>query len=137
MLGSILFVMYINDLPHIPTSASSLFADDMKLFMQIKTNEDERILQEDLNKLSNWSNTWLLKFHPNKCKVLSIKASKERYNFMDRQNGERFQLENITQEKDIGVTIDGDLNFKSHLYNIVNKANSIVGLIRSSFTMYM
>ncbi|XP_060068745.1 uncharacterized protein LOC132548866 [Ylistrum balloti] len=42
-------------------------------------------------------------------------------------------LENITSEKDIGVTVDKDLNFSMHMQQAVNKANSIVGLIRRSF----
>lgn len=130
VLGPILFVVYINDLPEIPTSSSPLFADDTKLYRRIRNEEDVRILQEDLDKLQIWSNKWLLKFHPNKCKVISIKASKKRHYYMNGQEGERIQLENITHEKDIGVTIDEDLNFKTHLHNIVNKANSIVGLIR-------
>jgi hypothetical protein len=30
------------------------------------------MLQADLNSLQSWSDTWLLKFHPNKCKVMSV-----------------------------------------------------------------
>ena len=49
-----------------------LFADDTKIFIQIKTEEDRKHLQDDLDKLQQWSDTWLLKFHPSKCKVMSI-----------------------------------------------------------------
>ena len=41
-------------------------------FREIKTEEDRKHLQDDLDKLEQWSDTWLLKFHPNKCKVMSI-----------------------------------------------------------------
>lgn len=110
-----------------------MFADDTKLYRQIKSEEDVKLLQEDLDKLQNWSNKWLLKFHPNKCKVISIKASGTRKYYMTGQGGDMIQLENITHEKDIGVTIDEDLNFKTHIHNILNRANSLVGLIRRSF----
>ncbi|PJE77527.1 hypothetical protein CI610_03548 [invertebrate metagenome] len=133
VLGPILFVIYINDLPEITASQSPLFADDTKLYRQINSNDDVQILQNDLDKLQIWSNTWLLKFHPKKCKVLSIKSSEKRQYYMSGPGEEKFQLENITCEKDIGVMIDEDLNFKKHIQLSVNKANSIVGLIRRSF----
>ncbi|PJE77517.1 hypothetical protein CI610_03559 [invertebrate metagenome] len=133
VLGPILFVVYINDLPEIPVSQSPLFADDTKLYRQISNSEDVKILQNDLDNLQNWSDEWLLKFHPNKCKVLSLKATQKRKYYMEGSGGERIQLEHVKNEKDIGVTIDEDLNFKTHIQLIVNKANSIVGLIRRSF----
>ena len=133
VLGPTLFVIYINDLPEITASQSPLFADDTKLYRQINSNDDVKILQNDLDKLQIWSNTWLLKFHPKKCKVLSIKSSEKRKYYMSGTGEERIQLENITCEKDIGVMIDEDLNFKKHIQLSVNKANSIVGLIRRSF----
>lgn len=135
VLGPILFVVYINDLPEIPDSKSPLFADDTKLYREIKSYRDVEIMQNDLNNLQKWSDKWLLKFHPNKCKVLSIK-SKEKTKRKYYMNGtaNQIQLENITSEKDIGVTVDADLNFTAHIQLGVNKANSILGLIRRSFT---
>lgn len=52
---------------------------------------------------------------------------------MSGSGEDKIQLENITNEKDIGVTVDEDLNFKTHIQLIVNKANSILRLIRRSF----
>ena len=52
---------------------------------------------------------------------------------MSGPEGENLQLENIAKEKDLGVIIDDQLNFRSHIQLIVNKANSIAGLIRRTF----
>ena len=41
-----------------------MYADDTKLYREIKTIEDQRILQKDLDTLTKWSEIWLLKFHP-------------------------------------------------------------------------
>ena len=71
ILGPILIVIYINDLPECVEANTYLFADDTKIFREIKT-EDRKYLQDDLDKLQQWSDTWLLKFHQNKCKVMSI-----------------------------------------------------------------
>ena len=45
---------------------------DTKLYREIKTIEDQRILQKDLDTLTKWSEIWLLKFHPEKCFKLTI-----------------------------------------------------------------
>ena len=49
-----------------------MYADDTKLYREIKTIEDQRILQKDLDTLTKWSEIWLLKFHPEKCLNLTI-----------------------------------------------------------------
>ena len=48
-----------------------LFADDKKNSEKLKQKKTE-YPQDDLDKLQHWPHTWLLKFHPNKCKVMSI-----------------------------------------------------------------
>ncbi len=72
VMGPILFVIFINDLPETVKSQIYLFADDTKIYSGISNLEDSEQLQDDLNKLQMWSNKWLLKFHPNKCKVASL-----------------------------------------------------------------
>ena len=72
VIGPILFVIYINDLPDLLKSTVYLFADDTKIFKIIKEEKDRDTLQKDLDSLNKWSETWLLKFHPDKCKFLHI-----------------------------------------------------------------
>ena len=72
VLGPILFVIYINDLPNEIKSDIYMFADDTKVFRTIKTNDDQCILQDDLDGLTAWSTEWLLTFHPDKCKVMHL-----------------------------------------------------------------
>lgn len=76
VLGPMLFVIYINDMPECVDSTTYLFADDTKIFREIKSPNDEEKLQNDLDELQKWSDTWLLKFHPNKCKVLTVSNRK-------------------------------------------------------------
>ena len=81
----ILFVIYINDMPECVDSTIYLFADDNKILREIKSPNDEEKLQNDLDELQKWSDTWLLKFHPNKCKVPTVSnrkmAEKEAKNY--------------------------------------------------------
>ena len=74
VLGPILFLLYINDLPTETHSHIRLFADDAILYREIKYRFT--ILQEDLNRLANWVTEWLMKFNPSKCQILSVTRKK-------------------------------------------------------------
>ncbi len=130
VLGPLLFVVFINDLPERVASEVFLYADDTKIFNKIKNNSDVSDLQEDLGKLTQWSNDWLLKFHPDKCKHMRIgrkSGTAPAYNLQGRN------LETIHEEKDIGVTIEDQLEFEQHICAKVQKANQMNGLLRRSF----
>ena len=72
VLGPLLFVLYINDLPDSVKSQIFLFADDIKVFRPILSEKDSLELQNDINSLDEWTNKWLLKFNPDKCHVLRM-----------------------------------------------------------------
>ena len=55
-----------------PIATYYQYADDTKLYREIKSPDDHQILQNDLSKLCTWSKKWLLKFHPKKCSCLTI-----------------------------------------------------------------
>jgi hypothetical protein len=55
VLGPILFLIYVNDLPEGIDSFLSMFADDVKIIRRIMTDEDRQRLQDDLDKLEEWS----------------------------------------------------------------------------------
>ena len=131
VLGPILFVIYINDLPDTVESDSYLFADDTKIFRIIKGEDDKEILQDDFTKLEEWSGKWLLKFHPEKCKHMKISKSKNEETNTYKLLGQ--DIETVTQEKDIGVIIDSELTFENHLCEKVKKATSIFAAMRRTF----
>ena len=67
VLGPILFLIYVNDIPETVNYSIKMFADDTKLFRTVKTIDDCNILQNDLNTLSQRTNDWLLSFNVDKC----------------------------------------------------------------------
>ena len=67
VLGPLLFVIFINDLPESVKSNLFLFADDTKIYRTIQNTNDPASLQADLEKLHEWSEKWLLKV--SSCKV--------------------------------------------------------------------
>ena len=133
VLGPLLFVIYINDLPDcVSLSDIYLFADDTKLVKMIDSLEDSKMLQNDIDSLVQWSNKWLLKFHPNKCHVLTL-GKFENIKHAHQYKIDDKILEHVECEKDLGVFIDSDLSFENHISEKVKVANNLVGLIRRSF----
>ena len=109
VLGPLLFVIYINDLPDCISSDSFLFADDTKIFREITSAEDSDKLQRDLKALEDWSKKWLLQFNADKCHVLTLGKIENivhthRYELYDEQ------LDHVFEETDLGVTIDHELS---------------------------
>jgi hypothetical protein len=73
ILGPILFLLYVNDLPDIVTNSTvACFADDTKIFRRIDSITDAMLLQDDINNLQSWSTSSGLVFNEGKCKSISI-----------------------------------------------------------------
>ena len=64
VLGPILFLIYINDLPDLVTSNVCLFADDTAVYLSIEGPDGGRVLQNDLDNLSVWVSRWDMAFNP-------------------------------------------------------------------------
>ena len=130
VLGPLLFVIFINDLPSQVKSDIFLFADDTKIFRTINSIGDKDTLQNDITTMVKWADTWQLEFHPDKCVSMSINHKGEQPRIYKMKET---TLKQVHQEKDIGVIVDDQLKFEKHIYEKINKANSMMGLIRRSF----
>ena len=132
VLGPLLFVVYINDLPDVVKSNVLLFADDTKIYRQICSRNDALMLQNDIKSLTDWSEKLSLKSNTSKCHVLTL-GKLENIMYTQRYLLYEDELEHVFQEKDLGVIVDMELTFEEHISAKVNKANAIMGLIRRSF----
>ena len=135
VLGPLLFIIYINDLPDMLGGEIYLFADDAKIFKHIKSEHDVHDLQQTCDALQHWSDRWLLKLNVSKCMMIPISAgaggSGSTYRLV--KEGKVENLQTVNKVKDLGITVDSRLGFKDHIHDKVNKAYSMLGVIRRNF----
>ena len=125
VLGPLLFVIYINDLPDAINSQVYMFADDTKIYRPISDNSDSSTLQADLNCLQDWSEKWLIRFHPQKCKSMELGKSIEVTDYIMRSSSGPVTLDRVGSERDLGVILDPSLKFRDDIGARVNKAAAV------------
>ena len=104
-MGLVLFLVFINNLSEFIRSKIKLFADDAKLYRNIKEKEDHNILQEDLNNYRNWYKEWLLQPSKEKCEVLHVGNKQHHGSYVL----EEYVLREVTNVRDLGVIISSNL----------------------------
>ena len=80
VLGPILFIIYVNDIPNIVESSVKLFADDTKIYSELSHDSDTSVLQSDLDSLKEWTRNWEVKINPDKCEVMRISYKQDKSN---------------------------------------------------------
>ena len=124
ILGPLLFLIFINDLPkHILSSLLYLFADNTKCFKTITNLSDSNELQEDLNLLYRWSTDTDLLFGLSKTMFMSFKP-----NLSTSYSVGSTAISKVCTHKDLGIIISSNLSWESHYTFILAKAYKTLGL---------
>ena len=105
VLGPLLFLICINDIDNNIQSPLRLFADDTILYREI-WSKDDNIIQNDIQTLFKWSQTWKLNFNVSKCKVLTISNKKDPDKFNYTSNNE--PLDYVNRHQYLGITINSN-----------------------------
>ena len=133
ILGPLLFLLYIYDLPEGLYSSLKLFAHDTAIFSPVKTPfETATELRHDLEKINNWAIQWKMMFNPDQTKpikevVFSKKIKKDIHPTLSFNN---IPIHKCSSEKHLGLILDEKLNYKKHIDEKINKARKIVGTIK-------
>jgi hypothetical protein len=114
------------------TLSIRLFADDTKLWTRITGPGDNTRLQQDLNRLQQWSDEWLLPFNINKCKVMHVGHNGNDEYFL-QEEGQSIKLEVITEEKDLGVFVTANTKPSKQCVTYAAIARSVLGLMHRHF----
>ena len=104
VLGPLLFLVYVNDIPDcVSISSIFMFADDTKLLKVLRSCEDPKLLQEDLASLTGWSGDWKIYLNALKCSQLSFSLTGK-----DSPTGYSAQgctIKSTSNYKDLGICV--------------------------------
>ena len=112
----------------LPGSTIALYADDCKCSRIIDTVGDLDLLQHDLDNLHQWSVWNFMSFNVKKCKITKI--TKKTQPLISSFSLDNSGLEEVEEFKDLGIFTNQHLSWNPHIYYVVSKANSVLGLIK-------
>ena len=133
ILGPLLFLIYINDLSDGLKSECKLFADDTSLFSVVNDiNTSASDLNEDLEKIGNWSFKWKMNFNPdpNKQAQEIIFSRKKTASLHPAVYFDNKPVISTQIHKHLGMILDSNLSYEHHIRSILNKVNKMIGLLR-------
>ncbi|MCG8033358.1 MAG: reverse transcriptase family protein, partial [Candidatus Thiodiazotropha taylori] len=131
ILGPLLFLIYINDIVKHIGCAIRLFADDTSLYIIVE-NPDQaaRLLNTDLQTISNWAVDWLVEFNAKKTTAMTISRKRNPVPqpplFMDNT-----LIQETPTHKHLGLTFSNTCNWTDHVNNICKKACIRLNLLRA------
>ncbi len=126
VLGPILFLLFVNDIPDILRGKVLLFADDVKL---VSRRGDIATLQQDLNRVTEWAAQWDLPLNANKCSHLPIGPLPPE----PLTIGHDHPLAIVDEARDLGVLIHSTFKPTRQCIEAANKARRVLFLIKRSF----
>ena len=130
ILGPLLFIIYVNDIPDIITYSSCfLFADDVKLLKTINTMEDHQRLEDDLKAISDWCKQWNLALNPTKCNAIQFSTQTPSQELAPYTIGQS-DIPFVNSQKDLGVIVSNSLSWSEHFDLICSKAYQALYVIR-------
>lgn len=133
-LGPLFFLVFINDLTAKINCSFKMYADDLKLYMRIKTADDATFFQYEIDKVFSWCCQNKMILNIDKCS--HIKFSKKRNPLTCTYNLNETPLKEVSNIKDLGVTVDSSFNFRSHIDNVVKKASQLSGFISRQIKIF-
>ena len=121
VLGPVLFLSFINDLPKAVKSNVRLFADDCMVYRQVKSDLDCAILQDDLDSLENWENKWCMPFNAAKCNTIAITRKHKKILYPYTLHSQI--LDRVGKATYLGFELPDDLTWADHINKTGDKAN--------------
>ena len=134
ILGPLLFLIYVNDLPDVVTKCTvHLYADDTTIYC---SNKDPAIVQStlntDLEKIAEWIEDNGLRMNVAKTQLMIFSRKVPASSNPIKINVRGVDIEASNTIKCLGVSIDKDLKWESHTNNIRNKSMAALASIRRS-----
>ena len=141
ILGPLLFLMYINDLPNCLREASPrMFADDTNITLTAKTLTELKLaLTPELSNLNCWLRANRLSLNVAKTELMII-GSRQRLNTQCYEVDIRIDdemIKRVDRTKSLGLTIDDRLSWSNHVDEICRKVSSAIGALKRNTALYL
>ena len=132
VLGPVLFLTFINDLPQSLTCECSIFADDSTAYTAGKdTQLTCRKLSLNLDYASDWASSWGMLFSAEKSEHLQIAPKTQN---LDQSDGDVFMhgsyIPRVTTHKHLGVHINSRLSWQDHIDHVYTDCARKIGILR-------
>ena len=128
ILGPLLFLIMVNDLPHVLRHARCLlYADDLKLYLEIKSERDCLALQQDIDAIYKWSVDNKMEFNSSKCFTMIFGRMRRPVHFEYKLNNNT--ITETAVMKDLGVTFDRKLTFHDHILTVAKESYQRLGFV--------
>lgn len=130
VLGPLLFLIYINDITKCVDESVGirLFADDCILYKPVNSDNDQTTLNNSLNAITNWCETWDMKL--NQDKTVFMRITNKKNPIMTKYLIKGVEISQTNSFKYLGVTFSSNLTWSTHIDTICASARRKLGLLR-------
>ena len=134
VLGPLLFVIYINDLPDGLENVFKMYADDSKVIAEVGENDCN--LQRDIIRIKEWCDKWSMCLNAGKCKIMHFGNKNPNIEYYIENGNERVVLDVTEAETDLGVIISNNCKNKLQAEKSIYRANYELGRLRKTFKFF-
>ena len=130
VLGPLLFLIYINDITDDLESCPFIFADDTALFEVVDNpTSSTELLNNDLNKISEWSDRWLVTMNPSKTKSMTFsnKKEKESHPVLSMRG---CPIDEVVSHIHLGLTFQSNMSWNNHILSVYEKASQRLNMLK-------
>lgn len=131
VLGPLLFLIFINDISDNLSSRVRLYADDCCIYSNITSEADTVQLQNDLNSIVSWCDSWRMTLNLSKCKLVRFTNKKQPRISNYVMAGATLPVE--TEYKYLGVIFSANLSWNAHINYLTLKASRVLNFLRRNF----
>ena len=120
-LGTLLFIIFINDIDEGVRVVCQKFADDTKGGMVVESAFDAEVMQQEIKSMEEWAAKWRMEFNVDKCKIVHVGGSNQGFKY--EMAGQ--EIAETDLEKDLGVLVSQNLKPSEKCAKAAKKANAI------------
>lgn len=131
VLGPLLFLIFINDMPADLKCTVRLYADDCVLYLPVTCINDAKILQTDLDAVTSWCDKWKMSLNIKKC--YHVKFTNKINKLVTSYRINETALQMCDKVRYLGVTFSSTMNWSAHVDTVAAKASRMLYFFQRNF----